>query len=396
MFIKWVKRMLSPGLWGACVMVKYQPALLTVPNLEPLEDRIVPAVSIPRTLLWIAPANGSTWSFPANWYDITNNMRATAAPKAGDSLIFDPTKKEGNIQGSKVDGVDDLNTTTFANLTIGDRYSGNIQMTRGDLAFTGLVSMGNGDIRNSKPNLAPASLTFAGTSGIATGLFEDLTLVVSGTMNHNLGNLIFRNSILSDTGTVNCAASGGVTMDDSKLADIGTLNWAGSGEFTMNGSSSLYVAQTGAFNISGNNGSFVGNGQTKITVEGTFRKTAGAITSIMYTSFRLGNVNAKFRLSQGALYFTFSTVVQLYGSTCLNGGAEIVFIQFGNGGSRTFDLQGGTLSGAGSIGGDLINAGTVHPGTLGFNGRVGTGGTLTINGTYTQQPKTLFQIPCFA
>ena len=61
----------------------------TRPRLELLEDR-----SLLATLLWnpTAPGPNLTWSMPNNWIDLDPGpnlgQRATAAPQAGDTLVF--------------------------------------------------------------------------------------------------------------------------------------------------------------------------------------------------------------------------------------------------------------------------------------------------------------------
>src|SRR5262249_25758200 len=73
---------------------------------------------------------------------------------------------------------------------------------------------------------------------------------------------------------------------------------------------------------------------------------------------------------RGMLSFTSGAYTQTDGTTLLSGGTLTA--------SGGVNLQGGSLSGTGTVNGNVTNAGTVSP------GGDGAAGVLTINGSYTQ------------
>lgn len=98
------------------------------PNLEVLDDRILPATS---TWTWNSGHATSNWNDAANW---TNGV-----PGAGDTAVFD--------------GSSDTNATVSANTTVGhliidDAYTSTITLN-GDLTILGNSLMENGEIAGS-------------------------------------------------------------------------------------------------------------------------------------------------------------------------------------------------------------------------------------------------------
>jgi hypothetical protein len=106
------------------------------------------------------------------------------------------------------------------------------------------------------------------------------------------------------------------------------------------------------------------SGSRTITNAGTFKKSAGTGTSSVQATFtNTGTVQAL----SGTLSFT-DAYTQNSGSTVLNGGALAT--------NSTIDLEGGTLSGNGTVTGGVTNNATVSPGF--------SPGAITITGSYTQ------------
>jgi hypothetical protein len=115
------------------------------------------------------------------------------------------------------------------------------------------------------------------------------------------------------------------------------------------------VSYSGTAALTFNNaGSFIrsGSGTTTFDSKAAFSNT--------------GSVN----VAGGTLQFS-NTYTQTAGSTVLNGGGL----------SGPVNIQGGSLYGAGTIAGNVTNAGQLSPGAS-----VGAVGTLQISGSYTQQP----------
>ena len=101
--------------------------------------------------------------------------------------------------------------------------------------------------------------------------------------------------------------------------------------------------------------------------EGTIRKSAGPGTYLV-SGVELNNNSGLVDAQSGTLRFD-DIYTQTSGETRLAGGATLRS-------SKTVDIQGGTLTGTGTVDGNVANAGTTSPGA--------SPGTLTIDGDYTQ------------
>jgi hypothetical protein len=165
---------------------------------------------------------------------------------------------------------------------------------------------------------------------LQTGGFGNSVFLVQGATINNLANASF-----TATGT----GGGIVDQDNSAVAfnNAGTLTCDVSGGFNM---SSVAVANTGSVVVQ----------QGGLGLSSAMN--AGTVTVSSGTSLGVGN------------YF------QTSGSTVLNGGTI-------NGGSLS--INGGSLTGTGTINATVTNGGQVMP------GGASAVGTLTINGAYTQR-----------
>jgi hypothetical protein len=139
------------------------------------------------------------------------------------------------------------------------------------------------------------------------------------------------------------AAAGSFTIRNGRnfsgnLANAGTLVIGGGSTFTESGT----LSQTGTLNVQG--------GST-LSVSGD-QQNAGAVS-----------------IDAGSTLVVGGTYLQTAGSTTLNGALTAPTL---------FDLEGGTLSGSGTVNGSLQNAASV------LIGDATTTGTLTITGDYTQ------------
>jgi hypothetical protein len=195
------------------------------------------------------------------------------------------------------------------------------------------------------------------------------------------GNADYWSGSFTGTGTTVLGASGLHVVDDPAVADPvaaigsmqngytlenrGMLTWRDM--LSICGTTSKLINAAGAtVDITGRAGlSNAGGVGTALENAGTLKKTAGVQTDISGVPFtNTGTVSVE----AGTLHFTSSYALTA-GSTNLGGGALVA--------DMGLDIQGGTLTGGGSVTGDVTNGGTVSPGA--------STGTLTIAGDFTQQ-----------
>jgi Zn-dependent metalloprotease len=247
---------------------------------------------------------------------------------------------------------------------------------------------------NDSSNWSPAGIPGAGDSATLTGGHITLSNAVAVQNCTILGGVIDGSGSLSISnlftwkggqikGTLNTPAGGylqisGDTSNPSageiKILS-GTLNNAGSA--TQTGSGSLFIAQGGLFTntgtfttpdyiyITGDDWNKGGGGYGTFSNAGTFTKSGIQSAYVNVPFNNTGSVNA-----ESANLIFYKPFKQTAGETHLGGGTL----------SAALDLQGGKLTGSGSLSGSVINAGTISPGTL------DQPGVLTLTGPYTQTP----------
>lgn len=195
---------------------------------------------------------------------------------------------------------------------------------------TGTITIQDGGFGNS------GTFNNSGTfSSGPTGLHDGGGFGNSGTIN-NSGTFTASTSPECD-GDV-CFSSNSGTINNS-----GTLNISGHSD-----SGALFFTNSGTLR---NSGMF--NDSSTINNSGTFRNS-GAVTI-----YSLG------------LFTTSTNYTQTAGSTLVDGTLTAT-------GSAIVDIKGGTLSGTGTINGDVLMKGILSPGSNGVPG------ALTINGNYEQ------------
>jgi hypothetical protein len=288
---------------------------------------------------------------------------------------------------------------------------------------SGTVALGNGGTGTGSYTVAASkALTFSGgTHNLSAGssVSGDGTVNFTGGTVNVAGSYSVSGTTAVAGGTVNFNSTGGTTVNGSlssgtwggsgHVSVSGTMNWTGG---TIAGAGSTDIAAGAALNISGTadktfNGGTVNNaGPATWTDSGriagyyggtfnnqatgvfeaqndssffnssggaptfnnnagaTFRKSAGSGTTTMGGPF---NNSGTVDVRSGML--TLSTFVQTAGSTLLNGGGISI-------GTGTLNINGGSLGGAGTVTGNVSNAGAVSPGA--------SAGTLAITGNYTQ------------
>ena len=341
--------------------------------LEPLERREVPA-----SLLWVGPANG-TFSAQNNWVNEASGVRV--APAAGDNLDFNPAQTNFNQTGANTAAVDDEPAAfAFGNITL-------------DPAFTATVTIAQRAIMSSTVTLAGGTLQSAAGATVTIG-----------------GNLIQNDGTLAGTWQIGSSAQGnsftgamtiqlnaniqnpvGIVLNAALTVNNGTLTWP-SGDVETGAQAALTINANTTFTIAGDASMTAELGVPNflgIYNSGTIRKTVGDPTKSTHFDGGIENEadTANLWVSAGWI-LCGSGITQTEGLIQLTGGNI-------SGGFDGTHLLGGTLTGVGTIEGDVINgdptgqqqgAGTVRPGLN------GSGGTLNITGNFTQTWAGMLQI----
>lgn len=198
----------------------------------------------------------------------------------------------------------------------------------------------------------------------------DQTGTLTGTDNMTVTSLYNWSGTLGGSGTLTVANgatmyTGGITkyLDGRALVNHGTIVWRF--DNPINGSNGAVIDNYGSFDAM-NDAAF--NGQANVTFNNydTFIKSGGTQTTTLDIVF---NNYGLIRPESGQIAFTYGNVTLPPASaTNLNGGSLEV--------DGLLDIQGGAVTGSGTILGDVQNGGLVAPGQ--------SPGDITIQGSYTQ------------
>jgi hypothetical protein len=163
---------------------------------------------------------------------------------------------------------------------------------------------------------------------------------------------------------------------EGALTNAGTLTWSGTGNLIASGASGL--VNSGTIDLQGDASLISDAGSTfSLLNSGTLKKTGGAGTSVVSSPNPMQN-SGTVEVDSGTLSFHSPSWVQTGGSTFLRR-ANIEVLKEGI--PASFDLQGGTLSGIGTLTAHVQNRAEVHPASSDFTG------ALTLNGNYVQSPE---------
>jgi hypothetical protein len=272
-------------------------------------------------------------------------------------------------------GIVDFNAGT---INVGGTYdvSGTTSVSGATTSFTGtLAGVGNtvtlsaGTADFGTTPITTAALNLAGGT-LASG--ADFTVTVS---------LAWSGGAMSGGGTA--VIPGGATLTVSGLASkqlsernlslAGNGVWKDNGTITMSGAATFNV-QTGATLDLQGNGTLSSSGSPASTLgnAGTLTRSTGAGTfTVNAPCNNTGVVNAQ----SGTLRFT-ATYAQTAGTTRLNGGILST--------ASFLDFQGGLLTGAGTVNGNVKASAQVAPGL--------SPGQLTVVGSYTNALTTLLSL----
>jgi len=268
-----------------------------------------------------------------------------------------------------------LNVTSgIVQMNAGGTSAGVFNATTGSLLFsnaittfaagatvpgTGLVRLIGGTL-SIPENLSLQNFTFEGGT-----LDVDGTLTINGTFNWTGATLTGSGETkISPTATLNLSGGSNRFLDKATLTNAGSVIWTGTGNLYLQTGATF--ANAGAFDIR-NDAVVANNGGTAPTFvnTGTIVKSAGAGTS----RFDINVTNRGIIESKTGTTNFNATFTQLDGTTRLAGG---------NLAGNSLLFQGGLLTGAGTITGNVTNAAVVSP------GGPGAAGTLQITGTYQQ------------
>ena len=188
------------------------------------------------------------------------------------------------------------------------------------------------------------------------------TFTNTGTINWT-GGSIGSGAVLTvaNNGVLNLSGSGAKTIW-GVLSNAGTVLWSGTGNLQVY-CGKIYNLAGGVFDVQNDQTLTSSCGATFFN-DGLFRKSAGTGTTVINDTFNnAGTVEAQ----SGTVWFAYA-YIQAAGTNRLSGGA----LKF----STPMYLNGGVLTGSGTIVGTVVNAAEVSPGAA--------AGTITVIGNYTQ------------
>jgi hypothetical protein len=211
----------------------------------------------------------------------------------------------------------------------------------------------------------------AATFTIAAGNLQGSgTFTVTGTLDWTGGSINNANGIVSIPvgATLLLEGNADKSFSGGTLNLAGTTTWKDSGNFNLGGSGTINNLAGATFTIQ--NGQTLGGGH--FNNAGALIKSDTGMTKVstFITFINTGTIDVQ----AGDLNFAGSWV-QNAGATTIEAGATLEVGSFIGG---SLSLNGGTLSGTGTLSGDLNNAGTVLPGSA------SAAGTLSVTGKYTQ------------
>ncbi len=293
----------------------------------------------------VALANSGTIDLQVG--DLTLNAGATMAAGSaivgpgrlripGSTVTVNAAMSASNLvlEGGTLTGAGDLTVT------------GQLLWTAGTLAGTGKLMLGTGAALNIQGNVTAAGRPIDSTAGAVNW--------TTGTIGGTLVNAGVLNIAGAATKTV-----GGV------VNQTGATTWAGAGNINFNDGTSFNSLAGSVFDVQtdARMGRPGGGALPVFANAGTFKKSAGTTTPVDIAFTNSGTVG----LQVGTVNFG-AGFTQTVGSTILSGGTLS---------GSLIDLQGGSLSGGGSVNASVRNAGQINPGGSGA-------GRLAISGNYTQ------------
>jgi hypothetical protein len=237
------------------------------------------------------------------------------------------------------------------------RFTNNYALNNATFTGAGQARLVAGTLTANGSLSAP---NFELTGGTFTG-----SHTINGTLNWTGGTFSSGNTTIAGPSVLNIGG-GRKDMADHTLNIQGTANWTSNDTFYL---SNVSINNSGLFNAE-NDRCLCDNGGTNAfnnVAGGAFAKSIGTGDTTIQAQFNnAGLVDAQ----SGRLAFA-GPFTQTAGSTRLNGGSVST--------ATTLNFQGGALTGAGAITGNVSNSGgQVAPGA--------SPGIISISGSYTQGP----------
>ena len=268
------------------------------PRLEPLEDRIAPAM-----IVW-GNSSGGDWDTAANWQ---GGVKPGPADDAVINIaVANPITHSQNI----TDAINSLSVTAKAPVNLGN---GTLQIA-GTLASNGSFTIAGGTLRNATV-LAGTTITAPSTGGSTmSGVTLDGTL----DMGSVFAPKMTVTSGLTLNGTILLGGANG--SDVGALTAQGTQAWAGTGSILFGGSNttSLTISSGATLTLGAGltlhgqsgeiSGTFINQGTINADLAG---RTAGSTADEDLTLIGTGWINqGTLQVDNGATLKTAGTLVQ--------------------------------------------------------------------------------------
>jgi hypothetical protein len=271
-----------------------------------------------------------------------------------------------------------VNVATFALIgggvivNVGGSYSATATSINGTANFiagavvstVGVLTLTTGTANFNTGALVPLTTLTLNVGGELSGADA---VTVSGQATWNAGTMSGSGTTtFNDNATIVANNSAQNLLGGRTLNIVGTTTFTGNnGDFRTGSSETINISGVWLDQTTGNTNIRNPQGGTQATFRntGTFRKTGSATTTINSVFNNSGTVESQ----NGSIAFS-GGYTQTAGETKLNGGALSS--------TTTLNIQGGKLTGAGTVIANVSNAGQVSPGA--------SPGILNITGTYTQ------------
>ncbi len=305
--------------------------------------------------------NNGTWNFKGTttWsgaYDLYLNNAVVLNNSGNFNIQNNQSLFDWNanniVNNSGTFGKVSSSGTTTIDPKFNNLAPGQVLAQSGSLSFSYILNIGNGSVVDSAGSgliILPDNVTVNGPGSIS-GTVK--LLPAGGYLNSSVP--------ISFTGTVSITHGG--WLNNGTWNFKGNTTWSGAYDFYLN--SAVVLNNSGNFNIQNNQSLFDWNANNTINNSGTFTKVAGVGTSAIGPKFKnSGVVSAQ----AGTMSFD-NSFTQTAGQLALNGGAVTC--------PTTIQIQGGSVTGTGTINASLKSYGLVAPGN--------SPGLLIITGNYQQ------------
>jgi uncharacterized protein with beta-barrel porin domain len=333
-------------------------------------------------------SNSGTISAGSNGIQLTNITRFGSA-SIGGGITNTGTISAANSTGLYIQGVGtfDGGIGNAGAGTISGGYNG-IQLAT--ITQFGSASIGGG-ISNSGMISGGINAGIQLSGGTFFGGISNSGMISGGKYGIQLSNIAQFGSTsagggISNSGTI----SGGI--DGIYVANVSTFSGGISNSGTISGVTGIVVTSSGAVSVF-DSGTITGSGGTAVNLSGnaagnTFTLGPGFVINgnVLGSgsdTFQLGGSgNGTFNLA------TIGAAAQYRGFTTFNVASGIWTVSNTFGQAQTWNVNGGTLAGTGTLPGVIVNSGgTLEPGTIGVPGT-----SMTITGNLTLKPGSYYLV----